>query len=643
MNHRHLQILQYLSLTPEPTTSADLAARFQVSPKTIQNDIKLINKFLKDYQSEILSQRGVGYLLQVEDEALFHRFLQKQEQFLSTTDLTDKEGRIRKIIEKLLFTTEYIKIDDLAEALYCSRSTLQGDIKEIRNILQRYGLILEQKPHYGLKVFGNEMKIRFCLSEFVFNQQNQVLEEPYEWTSDLPKNLFTKIKNIILKNLNKYNIITSDVSLHNLITHVVIAFIRIRNENIVMIQSEDLERIKNKHEFQVTKDIATEIEKTLGLSLPEQEIAYITIHLLGIKLIKPEQEKTVKEIDPQLWKVVQKIVDRIDQQYGFQLKDDEKFLENLCLHLKSAITRYKYKMNMRNPMLEEIKTKYTLAFEAALTGAEILCKTFGIDIDENEIGYIALHIELALERQKKNQGNPLRCVIVCASGLGTAQLLRFKLENEFGNKLKIVGTTQYYNLDKDPLEDIDLIISTVPIYNQELSIPVVLVNTIFGEADLRKIEKILNNEHSNIMQYIKEEYIFLRQNFQTMEEVIRFLGERLLEDGLVDEGYEDSVLEREKVAYTSYGNLMAIPHPVLPCTEETFWSIVTLKKPIQWGERPVQFVLLLNIGKKVKHDLKPMYDVLVRLLDNRNLIQRLVQCETREEFMTAFRQWYTEL
>ncbi|MFS8652853.1 MAG: PTS sugar transporter subunit IIA, partial [Caldibacillus sp.] len=139
------------------------------------------------------------------------------------------------------------------------------------------------------------------------------------------------------------------------------------------------------------------------------------------------------------------------------------------------------------------------------------------------------------------------------------------------------------------------------------------------------------------------EYVFLRKNFQTMEEVIRFLGSRLFEDGLVGEDYIDSVLQREKIAYTSYGNLMAIPHPVFPCTKETFWSIVTLKNPIVWGKRPVQFVLLLNIGETVKHDLKPMYDLLIKLLDNSNLIQRLVQCETYDEFMTVFEQWYEEL
>lgn len=643
MNNRQLQILQYLSLTSEPITSADLASKFQVSTKTIQNDIKFLNLYMQNSGGKIFAQRGVGYLLRIDDPVRFHRFLQEQERFLTAVELTEKEGRMRKIIEKVLLSKDYIKIDDLAKELYCSRSTLQGDIKEIRKHLQRYGISLEQKPHYGIKVVGDEMRVRFFLSEYVFNQEQQIFEEPYEWTSDVPKKIFTKMQNIIIKYFNKYNITTSDLALHNLITHIVIAYLRIKDGNVVQMEPMDLARLKTHDEFQVAKDIAAAIEQELGIALPEQEIGYITIHLLGIKLISHEKKKTVTDFNPELWKVVQKIVKKVDRQYGFQLNFDEKFLVNLCLHLEAAITRYKYKMNMRNPLLDEIKSKYPLAFDIALTGAEILRTEYGILLDENEIGYIALHFELAMERKKQVQDRPCRCLIVCASGRGSAQLLRYKLENEFGAKLKVVGITQYYNLLNQPLDDVDLIISTVPIYDRDLSVPVVLVNTIFGEADLRKIEKVLDRKLTNFGQYLKREYVFLRKNFQTMEEVIRFLGSRLFEDGLVGEDYIDSVLQREKIAYTSYGNLMAIPHPVFPCTKETFWSIVTLKNPIIWGERPVQFVLLLNIGETVKHDLKPMYDLLIKLLDNSNLIQRLVQCDTYDEFITVFEQWYEEL
>jgi len=53
----------------------------------------------------------------------------------------------------------------------------------------------------------------------------------------------------------------------------------------------------------------------------------------------------------------------------------------------------------------------------------------------------------------------------------------------------------------------------------------------------------LDRKLTDIGQYLKREYVYLRKNFQ----VIRLLGNRLFEDGLVGENYIDSVLQREKL------------------------------------------------------------------------------------------------
>src|SRR5699024_11482168 len=63
-------------------------------------------------------------------------------------------------------------------------------------------------------------------------------------------------------------------------------------------------------------------------------------------------------------------------------------------------------------------------------------KHTGTKIDENEVGYLALHIGAAIERRKLKSG-PKRCLIVCASGLGTAQLISYKLKSHFGKSLDV--------------------------------------------------------------------------------------------------------------------------------------------------------------------------------------------------------------
>lgn len=79
--------------------------------------------------------------------------------------------------------------------------------------------------------------------------------------------------------------------------------------------------------------------------------------------------------------------------------------------------------------------------------------------------------------------------------------------------------------------------------------------------------------------------------------------------------------------------MVAIPHPIEPQTEDTFWSIVTLQKPIQWGDKSVQLIVQLNISKDIKNDLKQMYEGLMELLDDKNMVREIVQCKTYEQLI----------
>lgn len=633
MDTRLQHIIQHLLKSDGLITSSELATVLQVSSRTIRDDIKELNELLNKNIAHIESYRGRGYRLDVIDEERFKQFLQKATKENNNVIPTEPDERIQFLMEKLLLQSTYIKIDDLADELFVSRSTLQYDLKSVREILGDYNLYLEQKPNYGIKVLGDEMQIRFCISEYIFNQDPAIVDQTADWLEILPKNEIESIRNSILAKLRKHQAIITDISLHNLITHIAIACKRIREKNVVEIYQEELSEITDKKEYTIAKEIVAEIEKKLKVTFSINEIAYLAIHLQGTKMANSELELEEAKvlIDKDIQKLTSNILNRIDDIYSLNLSNDKELILALSLHLKPAINRYIYKMNLRNPMLEEIKRKYPFSFNAALTGAEVIREELQISIDEDEIGYMALHIEVATERQKKSERNKKRCLIVCASGLGTAQLLLLKLKDKFGDQLNVLGTTEYYNLYNQSLHNLDFIISTIPIPD-ELQVPVIQVSTLLGNRDITKIEKLIQNDIDVIEKYIRKEFTYLKMNFTTKEEVIQFLGDELSEADMVNKNFVNSVLEREKYSPTSFGNLVAIPHPIEPQTDETFWSIITLENPISWGDKPVQMIYLLNISKQQEDDLTPMYDVLLKLLDNYSLIQKLLQCKMYSEF-----------
>jgi lichenan operon transcriptional antiterminator len=185
------------------------------------------------------------------------------------------------------------------------------------------------------------------------------------------------------------------------------------------------------------------------------------------------------------------------------------------------------------------------------------------------------------------------------------------------------------------MDGLDFIVSTIPIPDN-LPIPVIEVNTILGTNDFEKIENIMLEKKHKTIKYTREELVFLQQNLETKEKVIHFLGDKLQKLGLVNEEFIASVFEREAISPTCFGNLVAVPHPIMPHTDTTFWTVCTLQKPITWEDKRVQFVCLLSVQKNSNEDLQKMYNLLGNVIDDIHIVQRLLKCRTYQEFIDVF-------
>lgn len=638
LNDRMRMILRELMTVNGLATGAYLANVNQVTSRTTREDIKNLDSILADHGARIHSFRGKGYKLEILDNQKFVKYLQANIEEKATYDKdipTSPEERISYIIKRLLLSETFLKLEDLADEMYISKSTIQNDLKDVKQRLEKYDIYIESRPNYGVKADGNELKLRFCIAEYLFDRNSRSTELISDFSfSPLPKEDLDKIQEIIMRQIKETNITLSDVALNNLLIHIGIAYERIKTGNHVTLFKSEMKEIMQQSEYKVAKRIVDEVEVAFQVTFPQDETAYIAIHLLGTKILNQSSvgEKVVEQVmDEKIIEMIMFALDKIKIELNLDLKNDKELIIALSLHLKPAINRYKFGMNIRNPMLEAIKKNYPLAFEAGIVAGLAIEKQTGTKMNENEVGYLALHLGAAIERQKLKSG-PKRCIIVCASGLGTAQLIYYKLRKQFGEILDVVGTTEYYNLKQYNLSDIDFIVSSIPI-QAELPVPVVEINAILGENDLVKIEKLLADQTSEVEQYFRSELMFLGEDFTSKEAVLEFLQEKLVEMELVEPTFLEAVYEREKVAPTAFGNLVALPHPITPKSYQTFLTICTLKKPIQWNEKLVQFICIINVKKNSQEDLQSMYELLGKIIDSSSIVQKLIKAKDYHEFM----------
>jgi len=634
MNTRQQQIMKELIGESKPITGERLGSIIKVTPRTIRNDIKDLNHLLVNSGATVLSLRSQGYLLEIINQEDFNNFIFSSVEFVNNIPV-EPEDRVQYLMKKVLLMSNYLKVEDLADELYVSRSTLKNDLRDVKVILKKYNLNLDHKAKYGLILTGSERNIRFAMSEMLFNRSNLIMEKNHQsWL--LPQDSLEIINQTILEEISNFNFSLSDIALQNLAVHIAIACKRVKNQRYMEEREYNFEDLITKKEYSIAKEIIRNIEIKLHLQFPQVEILYVAMHLLGTRLLLNKgNSEILNSFDEKIVDTVNQLINQVEKQMNLGIKTDKELFTAIALHLKPAIHRFKNQMNVRNPILEAIKVNYPVAFEAAIKAGKIINESFEININEHEIGYIALHFGTAIEKRNLKK-KPKRCLIVCTTGLGSSQLLLYKMMARFGNKLTFLGTTELHSLPNYRDDEVDFIVSTVPLPNT-ITIPHILINTLLGNSELSKIEQMMDEDFSIVDKYLKEDLIYTNIPCNTYEEVIKYLGEELIRKGITEDGMVETVLEREKVASTSYGNLVAIPHPLEAKAPNTFWTIATIKKPIDWGKNKVQFVCLLHVAKKNKEDLKPMYETLVRLVDDSVRIQKLINAKDRTSILKALK------
>ena len=126
--------------------------------------------------------------------------------------------------------------------------------------------------------------------------------------------------------------------------------------------------------------------------------------------------------------------------------------------------RLKHHLNIINPLLDDIKQEYASTFQKAHRAADVLARTLGTTVSEEEIGYLTIHFGAALERLKGKKVFTRKVIIgvVCASGFGLARLMMTRLQNKLPAHVEL----QAYGKDdltENVLNQTDFFVSTLPL------------------------------------------------------------------------------------------------------------------------------------------------------------------------------------
>jgi lichenan operon transcriptional antiterminator len=342
---------------------------------------------------------------------------------------------------------------------------------------------------------------------------------------------------------------------------------------------------------------------------------------LECKKISTNMDNSVVTAD--IYEIVTDMLDEIDNMFHYNFKYDFELISMLSMHLVSLKVRILYDMTLENPLIEEIRQGALLAYEMASVACSKLEKKYNKKVTSDETAYIALHFSLAIERYKnKHKKNVL---IVCGTGRGSAELLAYRVRQEYDSYLNVKGTHESTDFTGVNFEEYDYILTTVHI-EEKVPIPVIEINSISSIEGRKKVGHYLSSGmKSDLLQFFSEDRFLPHMKGQTKEDVLQQLCGLAVVNKEAPEQFLEQVLQRESLGNTSFGNKIAIPHPYRPQGEKSFVVTGILDEPILWNGEPVQIVFLLSMKENGDQNLQLFYRSVGKLLSEKGYVEELIQ------------------
>ena len=613
--------LQLILLMPEDDfiTNKQLAQALGVSNRTVYNDIAQLNQVMKDKGAQLITKPHYGVKLLVADQGKYLAFLRSLE--TNTVTVGDStEARANKIIEKLICADEPIKMDDLSDELYISRSTLKSDLKRVRTFLDGFDLQVDYRSYAGMSVSSSEKNLRRCLAKI---EENLIANDGSFLSGDMDD-----LSTLLEETFKRHNYKMAAYSFQNFVVHIYVSIKRIRQGKEITL----LYREQNEEDIQVrslAEDVAASLERAYSVTFSRAEFQYLLLHLECKRMVSDTSEAV---INSDVYELTTRMLKEVQTAFHYDFQHDFELVTNLSVHIVPLRLRLLYDLPFENPMTAEICEGAPLAYEMATVACGVLAKVYGKRVPSDEIAYIALHFNVAIERYKKKHKKNV--LIVCGSGKGSAMLLTYRIKEEYGKYLNVVGTHNSINLTDVDFRNVDYVLTTIHI-KDHIPVPVIEISKPFfmGEerSDLQKYFQ--DNRREALMQYFSQDRFLSHIKADSKEAVLTLLCQTAAASMEVPADAFDHVMRREALGSTSFGNYVAIPHPDRPMGQESFVVTGILERPILWDGDEVQIVFLIFMKAGGDRNLQLFYRSVSRFLSDKALVQRMIQNQTYEELI----------
>lgn len=628
LTKRQKELLELLAQQSDFQTVEYFASKLGVSKRTTHSELRIIEDYLQSSGEYLEKKRGVGIAIKrfKEVEAI--------EEKKEASDIYNTFNRRVEIMNILLFNEKVVSFNHLSDSFMVSKTSIIKDFEFIMKILNVGSRIKLCSDIHGTSLVGSEEDIQKALLQFnrYLLNNSELYDEDFAEKIKLldtyyGESLINVCSNILYTYIRENVNAISDYYVQNILNIFIILVFRIA-------KGHHIEELKRTDASETTIFFEESAVRMLHKAALRLELTYTNedVHYLSLQLIsnrfEPLPEEEVDEV------IVERLLSRVSAALNINFASDQKLEEQLKNHIPPMIYRLRSNNKTENPFTSQIKNEFSLTFNVIWVVLSEYEQELGISFNEDEIAFLTMYFQAAIERARMNR----KILIVCQMGIATSELLINRIKNVLPS-LDTFEVASVAELEQMPLNEYDLIISTI-----KVDIPkkqVILVSPFLTKEDIERIKQsdLLPKAENNVlklvrahhlMKFVDKDFVFVNTDFSSKEELIEQVGEVLIENGFVTQQFIQTVQEREEMGSTDLPTGTAVPHGNSICVNQTIIVLVKNKKKFKWNKYYVDLVFLICIAKQDTFQTRNILADIYNIIDRNEQLKQLREATTND-------------
>jgi mannitol operon transcriptional antiterminator len=496
-------------------TLQQIAEASLVSTRTILRELEEVSDWIEARGGKLDKRKGKGLIFYGDEskrkELIECLFREKSDVVFTPLD--------RQMILKaeLLKTEETTKLFTLTKLFNVTESTIGSDLSQLDEWFNKYSIHIIRRPGLGVIIEGDEASKRRAIVALIYEhfQVIDLIEFISEHKSfainmtTFKENMNATVLELLEpESLDLIKLFLSDLEKDlgyqfadngyiALVIRFSITFRRSETWGKISVDDKIMQSLYKDRLTMYFEEWMNRNPNTLFSKLPYEEKLLLIMHIKGTKLSESDSYNRISMIeDIKIIQLVKEFIQRMENETGLYLTDNEKLLVSLVKHLRPAIYRMKMDLDIINPLLDEIKTMYPKLFQSVKESVSLIELKEKIKVPDDEVGYLAIHIGAIIQKEYRDVVKKYQIVVACMYGIGASQLLVSQIEKQFPNVhvIKVMSVIDF-SIDELKEEEVDLLITTIPI--KGVTIPMVVINQMLRDEDFLKIQTALSSYKPN--------------------------------------------------------------------------------------------------------------------------------------------------